>query len=725
MGGDPNIFRKLFDAHCEATLLVDRAGVIVLANPAVAAIVGYSPQDLLGHNVDELVPDGLRERHAAYRDAYTRNPLERPFGTHNALSALHADGHEVTVEVALSFLHHRGEPFVAVSMRPMLVNPRAEVALRQTLYYEQLAALARQAVDLTDPQELLQQAPAFVAKALGCEGSHIYLLEPNHQELRVVNAFGLTGGEKPGLRVPIRSDSAVGFVVQQRGVVVISDFSRERRFLLPPSVLKNGMKSGLAVPLFDQRQVVGVLSVSSMQPNHFAQAEIQFLQAVASVLATSLQRAQMEMQLRQAAKMESIGQLTGGIAHDFNNLLTVIQGNLQMACELLEMQGDGKVLELLRATNGASRRAVDLTSKLLAFSRRQMLAPSRVEMGEFLPSLVDLLRRTLGEKILIVGDIAPDCPPCLADRVHLESALLNIAINARDAMPQGGTLTFTCRAFQGLASKAFDEQVDVASDVLSSWVRISVTDTGFGMDNAVLERAFEPFFTTKETGRGTGLGLSSVYGYVRQSKGSITLESTPGVGTTVTMLLPAFVGQAAAVCAPPMAVKALPEGLRVLLVEDDALVRYVSQEFLESLKCRVSAHANAESAWRELVEGGEFDLLMTDIDLGSGETGTDFARRATSQRPTLPVLLNSGYANYLDDERRNGQGRWPLLKKPFSREDLAAAVFLALGSGVDHLVKDGRLQLSTVLNEVAQGVQAGNADIAAPFLIELNDPAPG
>ena len=682
MGGDPNIFRQLFEAHCEATLLVDRAGVIVLANPAVAAIVGYSAQDLFGRNVDELVPDGLRERHAAYREAYTRNPLKRPLGTPKAMSALHADGHEVAVEVALSFLHHRGEPFVAVSMRPMLVNPRAEVALRQTLYYEQLAALARQAVDLTDPQELLQQAPAFVAKALGCEGSHIYLLEPNHQELRVVNAFGLTGGEKPGLRVPIRSNSAVGFVVQQRGVVVISDFSRERRFLLPPSVLQNGMKSGLAVPLFDQRQVVGVLSVRSMQPNHFVQAEIQFLQAVASVLATSLQRAQMEMQLRQAAKMESIGQLTGGIAHDFNNLLTVIQGNLQMACELLEMQGDGKVLELLQATNGASRRAVDLTSKLLAFSRRQMLAPSRVDMGEFLPSLVDLLRRTLGEKILIVGDIAPDCPPCLADRVHLESALLNIAINARDAMPQGGRLTFTCRAFQGLASKAFDEQVDVASDVLSSWVRISVTDTGFGMDNAVLERAFEPFFTTKETGRGTGLGLSSVYGYVRQSKGSITLESTPGVGTTVTMLLPAFVGQAAVICAPPMAVKALPEGLRVLLVEDDALVRYVSGEFLESLKCRVSAHANAESAWRELVEGGEFDLLMTDIDLGSGETGTDFARRATSQRPTLPVLLNSGYANYLDDERRNGQGRWPLLKKPFSREDLAAAVFLALGSGV-------------------------------------------
>ena len=680
MQGDPDLIRQLFESHADALLLVNPAGVIVLANPSVASLVGYKAQDLHGRRLDELFPLDLPTLHATQRRAFERTHAERACGTRNSIMALHADGFEVALEIELSSLSIRNEPYLTVWVRHMQANPRVEAALRQSRYYEQLAALARQAVDLTDPKELLQQVPAFVAKALDCEGSLVYLLEPNHLELRVVSAFGLTGGKDAGLRIGVRPDSAFGLAVQLRDVVVISDFACERRFLLPPSLLQHGIRSGLVVPLFDQGQVVGVLSVDSKQPNHFAQDEIQFLQAVASVLATSLQRAQMEMQLRQAAKMESIGQLTGGIAHDFNNLLTVIQGNLQMAQELIEEQGDKKVIELLRATAGASRRAADLTSKLLKFSRRQMLAPIRIDLHEFIPSLADLLRRTLGEKILIVEDVSTDCPPCLADRAHLESALLNLAINARDAMPQGGTLSFVCRAFHGLAPKSSGVRPEGVGEIPSAWVRISVIDTGSGMNSAVLERAFEPFFTTKEAGRGTGLGLSSVYAYVKQSRGRISLESAPGTGTTATMLLPAFVEATSTVeCGTEMA-RELPKGLRVLLLEDDALVRYVSQEFLESLKCSVSAHADTGSAWHALLHGGDFDLLMTDIDLGSGETGADFARRAKSKCPALAILLNSGHANYLDDERRHEPGRWPLLQKPFNREDLAMAILLALDS---------------------------------------------
>jgi CheY-like chemotaxis protein/two-component sensor histidine kinase len=387
----------------------------------------------------------------------------------------------------------------------------------------------------------------------------------------------------------------------------------------------------------------------------------------------------MEAQLRQAHKMESVGKLTGGIAHDFNNLLTVIQGSLQMAQE--HARDDANLQELLQAATGASRRAADLTGKLLAFSRRQMLTPSRVEMGELLPSLIDLLRRTLGEKIAIVVEVEAACPPCMVDRVQLESALLNIAINARDAMPDGGELNFSCAGVQGFSAGTMNAQGLSATEGADSWVCISVTDTGSGMTDAVRDSAFEPFFTTKEAGRGTGLGLSSVYGFVRQSRGSISLESTPGFGTTVTMLLPAYQGEATQ---PPVLAawtRSIPAGLRVLLVEDDAEVRAVAQRFLASLKCVVSAHSSAESAWSELIRGDEFELLLTDIELGPGMKGTEFARRARALRPSLPVLLTSGYSKHLADERREEPGRWPLLKKPFSKEELANAAALALSGG--------------------------------------------
>jgi CheY-like chemotaxis protein len=256
--------------------------------------------------------------------------------------------------------------------------------------------------------------------------------------------------------------------------------------------------------------------------------------------------------------------------------------------------------------------------------------------------------------------------------------LLNIAINARDAMPEGGKLTFSCAGVQGFSAGSMNAQGMSAAEGASSWICISVTDTGSGMTDAVRDSAFEPFFTTKEAGRGTGLGLSSVYGFVRQSRGSISLESTPGLGTTVTMLLPAFQGEVPAPAVLAAWTRSLPPGLRVLLVEDDTEVRAVAQRFLASLKCVVSSHNCAESAWTELIRGDEFELLLTDIELGPGINGTEFARRARALRPSLPVLLTSGYSKHLADVRREEPGRWPLLKKPFSREELATAVSLAL-----------------------------------------------
>jgi signal transduction histidine kinase/CheY-like chemotaxis protein len=566
---------------------------------------------------------------------------------------------------------------------------RAHQAVRLAHYYEQLASLARLAVDLTDPRELLQQVPVLAAKALDCDGAVVFLVESNQTELKVVSLYGLSSSLTPGQRIPNSDDGAAGFVLKRGDVVVVPDWACETRFAVPVGVERDALRSRLAVPLFDQGHVVGVLSASSVMPNHFAQDEVRFLQAVASVLATSLQRAQMEAQLRQAHKMESVGKLTGGIAHDFNNLLTVIQGSLQMAQE--HARDDANLQELLQAATGASRRAADLTGKLLAFSRRQMLTPSRVEMGELLPSLIDLLRRTLGEKIAIVVEVEAACPPCMVDRVQLESALLNIAINARDAMPDGGELNFSCAGVHGFSAGTMNAQGLSATEGAESWVCISVTDTGSGMTDAVRDSAFEPFFTTKEAGRGTGLGLSSVYGFVRQSRGSINLESAPGLGTTVTLLLPAYQGEATQPTVPAAWTQSIPAGLRVLLVEDDAEVRAVAQRFLASLKCTVSAHSSAESAWSELIRGDEFELLLTDIELGPGMKGSEFARRARALRPSLPVLLTSGYSKHLADERREEPGRWPLLKKPFSKDELANAAALALigGNGLGPPIANG------------------------------------
>ena len=562
-------------------------------------------------------------------------------------------------------------------------SPDLRRALRQAHYYEQLAALARLAVDLTDPQQLLLRATTLTARAAGCDAALVYLLEPTHLELRVASAFGPEGGPALGDRVANHPSVIAGFVVQQKAALLIPDWSTEGRFTAPQGVISQGLKGGVAVPLFDQGHVVGVLSVGSTRANYFTEDEVRFLQAVASILATSLQRAQIEAQLRQAHKMEGVGNLTGGIAHDFNNLLTVILGNLQMAQDYLEARGDSHGLELLRGAAGAGRRAADLTGKLLAYSRRQLLNPSRVVLSELLPPFVDLLRRTLGEKITVITDVEPGCPACVADRVQLESALLNIAINARDAMPDGGSLRFTCARFNGGADE-FPRDFAGVGIAPACWVRISVQDSGVGMSNAVRDRAFEPFFTTKEPGRGTGLGLSSVYGFIRQSKGSIALDSFPGTGTTVSMFLPATDVEAAPVVPTSVAPgpQSLPEGLRVLLVEDDALVRDVTRRYLESLKCTVSAHASAESAWVDIVRGIEISLLITDIELGLGMKGNEFARRAKTLCPELPVLLSSGYSNYLSDERIDDPDRWPLLRKPFSREELSQAIQSALQAAV-------------------------------------------
>ena len=669
---DGAVFRSLFSAYPDALLLVDLQGVVALANPAAVDLLGYSEDELVGLSVDELVPDAIRPRHAAYRNAYAGHPRTRPMGMQMDLVAKRRDGSTVMVEIALSPLQDHGLPYVVAAIRSVGAYPRVKQALQRARYAEHLAQFGRFAVNARDPQELLESVPAIAVEALQVETAEILLLEPSGLELRVVAVNGPLQDLAVEARIPNVPTTPSGSVVADGKAVLVNDYAQEHRFQRTQLAVERGLVSELAVPLSDRGRTIGTLAVRSRAPQRFGDDEVRFLGSLSNTLATVLQRAQSEEALNHAQRLETVGQLTGGVAHDFNNLLTIISGNLQVLEDAPAYAGDPFLQQLVGAAARATRRGAELTSKMLAFSRRQVLQPTIVDTAALLHSLTDMLRRTLDQRIDIT--LAAEEALCLADPVQLESALLNVAINARDAMPQGGTLAFACRTVPSLPANLDAERGQVNED---GYVAIFISDTGAGMPEAVRERAFEPFFTTKESGRGTGLGLSTVYGFAKQSRGAVSLGSAPGAGTTVTLYLPRVVGDGAAnedFDALPSG--SVPAGLRVLLVEDDAEVRSVVERFLASMTCEVVACANADEALRVLESDLDIRLLLTDILLGAGMRGTDLAEIVRTRLPHLPVLLMSGYSSELLDEPHG----WELLRKPYTRIELERAMVKVLSA---------------------------------------------
>ena len=666
-----DVFRSLFVAYPDALLVTDAHGIIVLANPSASTLLGYADGELVGLNVDVLVPDSIRPRHAAYRHAYGQNPLPRPMSMQTQLVARCKDGAEVMVEIALSPLHNHGVPLVVAAIRDIGAYPRVKQALQRARYSECLAELVQLAVDARDPQVVLSWVPAIALRALQADAAMVWLADGDAQNCHLVSSDPVLADEPLGSRVPNRPGSAPGFFLAQGAPVRVADYRDERRFAVPQAYLDAGFTSALAVPLSDRGRCIGALVVHSSTLRAFGDDELGFLESLSNLLATSLQRARSEEALNHAQRLESVGQLTGGIAHDLNNLLTVIQGNLQVLEELPELADEAHALQLVAAAARASKRGAELTSKLLAFARRQVLEPSAVDTNALLRSLSDMLQRTLDQRIAIEVD-APPCPPCLADAGQLESALLNIAINARDAMPGGGSLRFHAEPCTALPDDVHGGLESREGDP-GEFVAISITDSGHGMTAEVKERAFEPFFTTKESGRGTGLGLSTVYGFVKQSRGGITIRSAPGAGTTVTLYIPRIDAlPSEAVVADASA--SVPPGLRVLLVEDDTDVRVLLQAFLLALGCRVTACSSGEQAWNALAWDARYELLLTDIALGAGMRGTELAARAQARLPAMGVLLMSGFSAELLDADRDAPPTWELLRKPCTRGELAQAI---------------------------------------------------
>jgi GAF domain-containing protein/PAS domain-containing protein len=382
-------------------------------------------------------------------------------------------------------------------------------------------------------------------------------------------------------------------------------------------------------------------------------------------------RSHAEEALRQTQKMETVGQLSGGIAHDFNNLLQVIHGNLSILERSLPPGSDPKLQRSVTNALSGTERAAALTKRLLAFSRRQALDPRPVDVNRLILDMTELLHRTLGETVVIDTRLSGEVPNALVDANQLENAILNLAINARDAMPGGGRLELCT------SSAELDEGISAANPeaVPGRYVAIEVRDTGHGMSEDVRSRAVEPFFSTKEVGQGTGLGLSMVYGFVRQSGGHLVLNSSEGSGTTIVLYLPCS-NAAAQARERGDTSNELPigRGERVLLCEDDDEVRFFSRETLTELGYEVIEARDATSAIDALIEHGRIDLLFTDVVLPGGKTGADLARDARKLQPGLRVLFTTGYARSALDREQRGEKGVEVLLKPFRVDELAEKI---------------------------------------------------
>jgi len=438
--------------------------------------------------------------------------------------------------------------------------------------------------------------------------------------------------------------------------------------------------SGIDIDITERKQAEAALEEARRaleRLNEELEARVQ--ERTRQLEAEAARRVHVEARLHQAQKMEALGQLTGGVAHDFNNLLQVILGNLEVMRRLLPRSDGASPLRApVENALKATRSAAQLIHRLLAFGRRQALEPALVDVNHLIGDMTEMIRRTLGETIAVETRLEPGVWPAYVDRNQLESALLNLVVNARDAMVDGGRLVIATANLAGHA----DGESGAADHVV-----VCVQDTGAGIPADLLPKVFEPFFTTKEVGKGSGLGLSMVYGFAQQSGGHVRIESTPGHGTTVRLLLPRAPDDAAradARPAPAAAAERARDGETILVVEDDEGVRQHGVQALKSFGYRVIEACDGADALRQLDAQPDLriDLLFTDVVLPGGMTGRALTDAVRARRgAALPVLYTSGYTRdaFAGGGRLDADVR--LLAKPYTLEALASSVRQAIDRG--------------------------------------------
>lgn len=669
MSGD-SPFPGLFEAVPDALVVVDRSGRIAQANGQAERLFGYPPGGLNQVSIEQLIPESARERHRSHRAHYMDRPHVRPMGVSGqSLIGQRLDGRQFPVEIALSPIESDQGPRYLASVRDISESQRARQALVRARYDALAARIGQLALEAQDESGVVDPVPGLLAAALDAPIVAIVFVSSDRQNVETRASVGLDFAIA-GSQVPAGLDEAALLDRIERGdALVVDDLQADPGPAegFPVSTLQSG--SGVLLPLSDRGRPMGALLVVSAKARHFDHDALHLLQSVADLIAAFVQRRRTEEQLAHSQRLDAIGQLTGGIAHDFNNLLTVMSGSLQ----LLEMECEDKAeaSELIASALRSVSRGAELTGKLLAFARRQRLLPRPVDAPALLRDVESMLKRTLGDSIRLQVLCDDALPPAYVDPTQLDAALLNLALNARDAMPNGGEITIEARSHRA------GDPARAGELVAGPYVRISVADTGRGMAPETLARAMEPFFTTKEAGRGSGLGLSMVYGFAKQSGGHLRIDSTLGYGTRVELFLPASQTRAAA----PEVVggKRLEGGGEtVLVVEDDAAVRNITVAFLRSSGYQVVAVGSAEDALLRLADSGPIALLFSDVMLGEGMNGKELATVVRRMSPAIPVLLTSGYETYVDTGQADSVDTFELLRKPYRREELVAAVARAL-----------------------------------------------
>lgn len=670
------MLEQLFELIPDALLVVDRDGHIVRANVHADRLFNYPPNGLEGLSIEDLMPEEMRDRHRRHRAEYMAQPRVRPMGDASlSLIGLRRDGQRFPVEISLGPIHTPEGTCYLASVRDVSESQQVLQALVRARFDALVARIGQLAMASGSDAEVIDMLPEQLTLALQAEAAAVVLVTPDRARIRVAATHGL---EPTVLERFVQSghDTAIWRALAGGQPVIVetpSDWPR------PAS----GQMSSIAVvPMSDRDLPIGAMIVMARDIRCFSRDAMHLLRMTATLLTTSVQRRHTEEQLAHAQRLDAIGQLTGGIAHDFNNLLTVVSGNLQLLEADVDMSVHAK--EMIEGASRAASRGADLTAKLLAFARRQHLTPQALQPELILSGIASMLRGALGGSIRIRSECQNPTDDVFVDPTQLDTALVNLALNARDAMPHGGEITLSASNFRGAPTE------HGAHPGSSRYVKFTVEDTGSGMSSETLSHAVEPFFTTKSSGN--GLGLSMVYGFAKQSGGYLHMESRPGHGTRIDIHLPAAASSdrpaSAALSTPPLAADG---GGTVLVVEDEEDVRAVAEAFLNTLGYRVVVARDGKEALELLRQTPSVSLLFTDVHLGGGLDGYELARAASTIRPGLAILLTSGYDENGHSRGRSVAGRsFELLRKPYRREDLAAALIRSLGGDTRGAHADGQ-----------------------------------
>ncbi len=627
--------RTVLDTAVDGVILIEATGIVTMFNPACERMFGYDAEEVIGRNVRMLMPPPYREEHDGYLAAYHRTGVQKIIGIGREVLGQRKDGTTFPLNLSVGEAKLEDGPIYVGILHDLTQARAADQALREAM--ARLEAVVDTAVDGV----ILIDADGTVR-----------MFNPACERL-----FGYRADEMIGRNVKLLMPTP--FHEQHDGYLANYHRTGERKII------------GIG------REVLGLRKDGTTFPMDLSVGEARQEGApmFVGVIHDLTERKRTEEQLVQAQKMEAVGQLSGGIAHDFNNLLTVIIGNAEFLSTTLKVRPDLK--KMAEHIVAAGERGAELTQRLLAFSRRQTLQPTKMDCNRMIETLQKLLRRTLREDIEIRSMLDPALEAAFADAAQLESAILNLALNAQDAMPEGGTLTIHT-ANVPLDAEYRQHHPEVPE---GQYVVIAVTDDGVGMPPSVLERVFEPFFTTKDVGKGSGLGLSMVYGFVKQSNGHVSIYSEPGLGTTVRLYLPAAPGGEARI--ETLAAEAGGAGGRetVLVAEDDPFVRSYAIACLTGLGYNALAAADGHEALAELARGTAIDLLFTDIVMPGGISGWDLATKAKALRPDLKVLFTSGYAVETLVLRGRATEGTALLNKPYRQAELARRLREVLDGG--------------------------------------------